>query len=310
MHRHMKIVLAAAVMLGSTVAQGRDFDYPGADRTGFSDINDRGIALGSAIVGQDPYPFLLNLRTGELTNLTPLPGNVLTIHEGINNDGVIVGGLINRDKNTTKAFIREPDGVFSFFSHPRAHTATFATAINERGLIVGTWDTPDFHQFGFIYNPATGKFRNFGAGESLEPFGINKWGKVVGRLVVFEKDDPCGGGPVGSGALLYGFVRHSDGFISYFQLNRQQTSASDVTNDGVVVGTVYDPVSEKARIFGVRVPRERCVFLDVPRRKLMGESGREYVVGGINSHDRIVGVAIDRENDVFTLHGYITTLKR
>ena len=310
MHRHMKMLLAAALVLGSAAVQAREFDYPGAQRTGFSGINDRGIALGSAIVGLDPYPFLLNLRTGELTNLTPVPGNFLTLHEGINNDGIIVGELFDRGDNTGVAFVRQPDGTYSFFSHPRAHTITEANAINERGLVAGSRDTPEGGFAGFIYDPATGKFRNFAAGQSINPNGINKWGKVVGRVIVLEKDDPCGGGPVGSQVLLYGFVRHPDGYISLFQVNRQQTSAGDVTDDGLVIGTVYDPPATKPRIFAARIPRERCVFVNVPRRKLIGVPGTEYVVGGINDFGRIVGTVIETSGDESTLHGFITTLQR
>ena len=55
MHRNLKVILAAALMLGSAATQADEqielFDYPGARATGFNDINDRGIALGRAAVG-------------------------------------------------------------------------------------------------------------------------------------------------------------------------------------------------------------------------------------------------------------------
>ena len=314
MHRNLKVILAAALMLGSAATQADEqielFDYPGARATGFNDINDRGIALGAAAVGLDIYPFLLNLRTRELTNLTPFPGNFLTFWEGINKHGIIVGSRFNNDDDTTVAFIRRPDGTFTFFSHPSAHTTTFATAINEQGLVTGVRDKADFRRVGFVYDSEKGKFTNFVAAHTTEPRGINKYGKIVGFAVVLAKDDPCGGGPVGHEARLYGFVRYRDGFITLFQFNGQDTIAYDVTDDGLVIGSVDDPPISAPRIFARRIPRERCVLLNVPRSKLIGVLGTEYVVGGINDFDRIVGTTVDTSDDGFIHHGFITKLER
>ena len=160
------------------------------------------------------------------------------------------------------------------FLYPKAHTITGANAINEQGLVAGFRDKPTGGYAGFVYDIATGKFINFAAGQSTQPHGINKYGKVVGRAIVLAKDDPCGGGPAGHKARLYGFVRYRDGFITLFQINGQQTSASDVTDDGLVVGSVYDPPATKPRIFARRIPRERCVFLNIPRSKLIGVQAR------------------------------------
>jgi hypothetical protein len=312
MYRHFRMVLAAGLILGLSPALAneriRNFEYPGAQRTGFLGVNDRGQILGAAIVGSDAYPFLLDIRANELTNLVPIPGNVLYLVNGLNNDKVLVGELYDNDLDTAVAFIQQPDGSYTTFSHPKARTITGATAINERGLVTGIRDRRNGGFAGFLYNIKTGRFQNIVAGQSLEPNGINRHGVVVGRVVVLRKDDPCGGGPSGSDVLLYGFVRHKGGLITLFQVNREQTYGGDITDDGQVVGSVYDPPAGKSRIFVVSVPRERCVFLKVPRDKLIGTPGIEYVVGGVTDGGKIVGTAHEfSPPDVNTLRGFIAT---
>jgi hypothetical protein len=307
------LVVAAAFVIAPFAAQAdgsvRLFSFPGSDRTGLNGINDHGIAVGAAIVFPDAYKFTLSVRTGELTLIDPPPEDFESFGpEGINNRGVIVGGVFDSDTNMSTAFIRQPDGSFSYFTHPDARSYSWAMAINEAGLVAGSHDFFPEGTEGFIYNTDTGQFINFLASPFTSPNGINRLGKVVGHVLIPADEDTCGGGPVSAtGFIQYGFVRHQDGFITLFQVNGQSTYAGDIRDDGLIVGAVFDPVVNKDRIFTGRVRKEPCVFLNRARSKLIGRAGFQYVPRGINDNGRIVGIAIQSVGvDESIIYGFVT----
>jgi len=316
MRRNYLVSIVAAIVLSPIPAWAdgnvRLFSFPGSDRTGLNGVNDHNTAVGNAIVFPDAYKFKWHVGTGELTLIDRPPDFEYFGFEGINNHGVIVGGVGDSETNMSMAFIRQPDGSYSYFAHPDAHQFhTWAFAINEAGLVTGSYQFDPQGSggstAGFIYKSNTGRFTSFLQSPSTTPFGINRFGTVVGQVFIAQEEDVCGGGPVSAGLIRYGFVRHPDGFITLFQVNNQATYAGDIRDDGLIVGAVFDPIVNNDRIFIGRVRKEPCVFLTRARSKLIGKAGFEYVPRGIADNGRIVGIAIQRVGvDESVIYGFVT----
>jgi hypothetical protein len=122
-------------------------DAPGVSNTALNDINDRGQATGQAFNSADPanshYAFLRE-RDGTFTRLPDVPGARQTIHIGLNNRGqtAATAAFLSADGTfvTLRAF-RYDDGKRTRIAVPGA-VSTFATAINDRGHIVGYYTDP------------------------------------------------------------------------------------------------------------------------------------------------------------------------
>jgi hypothetical protein len=122
-------------------------DAPGVSTTFLNDINDRGQSTGQAFDAADPqnthYAFLRE-RDGTLTRLPDVPGAAQTIHIGLNNRGqtAATAAFLSADGTfvTLRAF-RYDDGEPTRIAVPGA-VSTFATAINDRGHMVGYYTDP------------------------------------------------------------------------------------------------------------------------------------------------------------------------
>lgn len=291
---------------GTAGAEGniKLFDFPGANRTGFTGINDRGKAVGVALTIPTSQPFLYDFRTGALDVLTSPPGDVNMMLNGINNRGAIVGVLLNPDGLTGPGFIRNADATFTFFTHPDCDGATDARAINEDGFVVGSCNRGD-QTVGFLYNAAKNRFRNITVAPYVFMHGVNVHAISVGQAMFPADQDPCGGGPAGAALLEYGLVRYPDGTITLFQVNRQQTDAGDITDDGVVVGSAFDPAANTDRLYATRIKRKPCFFARVPRSEFLSPPGTEVVVNGVNDYGRVVGIAFVSQDGP---HGFYRTI--
>ena len=122
-------------------------DAPGVSNTTLNDINDRGQSIGQAFDAADPrnthYTFLRD-RDGTFTKLPDVPRAVQTIHIGLNNRGqtVATAAFLSADGTfvTLRAY-RYDDGEPTRIAVPGS-VSTFATAINDRGHIVGYYTDP------------------------------------------------------------------------------------------------------------------------------------------------------------------------
>jgi uncharacterized membrane protein len=122
-------------------------DAPDVSNTTLNDINDRGQSTGQAFDSADPqnthYAFLRE-RDGTFTRLPDVPGAVQTIHIGLNNRGqtAATAAFLSADGTfvTLRAF-RYDDGKPTRIAVPGA-VSTFATAINDRGHMVGYYTDP------------------------------------------------------------------------------------------------------------------------------------------------------------------------
>jgi hypothetical protein len=122
-------------------------DAPDVSNTSLNDINDRGQSVGQAFDAADPrnthYAFLRE-RDGTFTRLPDVPGAAQTIHIGLNNRGqtAATAAFLSADGTfvTLRAY-RYDDGERTRIAVPGA-VSTFATAINDRGHIVGYYTDP------------------------------------------------------------------------------------------------------------------------------------------------------------------------
>ena len=122
-------------------------DAPDVSNTTLADINDRGQSVGQAFDSADPknshYTFLRE-RHGTFTKLPDVPGAAQTIHLGLNNRGqtAATAAFLSADGTfvTLRAFWYD-DGKPTRIAVPGA-VSTFATAINDRGHIVGYYTDP------------------------------------------------------------------------------------------------------------------------------------------------------------------------
>jgi hypothetical protein len=122
-------------------------DAPDVSTTTLADINDRSQSVGQAFDAADPrnshYAFLRE-RDGTFTKLPDVPGAAQTIHLGLNNRGqtAATAAFLSADGTfvTLRAF-RYDDGKPTRIAVPGA-VSTFATAINDRGHMVGYYTDP------------------------------------------------------------------------------------------------------------------------------------------------------------------------
>jgi hypothetical protein len=119
--------------------------------------------------------------------------------------------------------------------------------------------------------------------------------------------DPCGGGPEGATLIEYGLVRWPNGTITLFQVNHQQTDAGDIDDEGLIVGSAFDPTANTDRLFATHVKNEPCHFRSIPRRNFLSPPDTEVFVTGVNDHGRVVGIAFVSGDGP---HGFYKTLPR
>ena len=128
------------------------YDYPEAVGTALTGINDHeeivGVWIDANVVS---HGFLL--RKGATTAIQ-VPGSIGTRPNGLNNRGQIVGTYFGADGVRHGFLLDSKRGVYQTLDYPNASSSslflTVLTAINDHGVIVGTYD--DF-SFGLVATP-------------------------------------------------------------------------------------------------------------------------------------------------------------
>jgi len=166
-----------------------EYPAPGASFTRFLGINARGQIVGM-YVNQDSVPcgFLLNKFGSDPIPIQylhpefPQP-EFLTVPNGINSQGIVVGEIRRRtDPTTSWGFVW--DGVmFTLFARPDGSGGsygTMASSINDRGDIVGAYWLPDpWRLVGFHLR--SGLYRDVAVeAKSVRLNDINNAGTIVG----------------------------------------------------------------------------------------------------------------------------------
>jgi uncharacterized membrane protein len=231
------LVLAATVCSCPAFA-AYDFvsiDYPGAVQTDAFGINNAGTVVGNGydVNFNQIAGYSYDSKKGSFTTLTPVPGSLETLANGINEPGEIVG-FLTFDGVTALAYVRSKKGVYTTFSHPGS-SDTEARAKNNNGLVTGLYiDDNTGNLVGFIYDTGKNTFTDIflGPGGTIAQ-GINNKGEVVGGA-----DLDAGVACTGCLAGIYGWLRAPNGAFSFFQVNGTGTQARGITDSGVITGFI------------------------------------------------------------------------
>lgn len=306
---HLLFIVTTALVAGPLLAeaQGYDYesiDYPGAGLIQVFGVNNRGNAVGNAFVDPDAFPFVYDTRNGTITNIAPIGDYDSTAILGISESGVVVGSVSNNSTGVVSGLIVDKNGNATVFDHPDAVSETRARAINNRGLVTGYRDSDDpFGRIGFIYDPKTGTFTDIVPSRFTIAQGINSRGEVVGSAFFIPDDDPCGTGSQVS-SVRYGWLRTTDGNVTYFSVNGERTSARGISDSGTIVGfsTSVDQVNNRfvTKGFVTELDGTQCQQITIAEEDLLQFPGavETFLQGITNSGGVIVGIHLD-EFDVF-----------
>ena len=230
-------------MLDRLLAQAQyDFeviDYPGAPDTQVFGINDRGDAVGNGFSDLGNFPFVYDTKKGTFTDVAPIAGFDSTAVLGISDSDVLVGSVTVDVPFRESGLIFYKDGSTTVFDHPDAVAFTQARGVNNEGLVTGFRDDLNVPGVGFIYDPEIDTFTDLNPTSFFTiAQGINSQGEVVGSSNFTDANDPCPG--LGNPFLRYGWLRATDGTVTYFEVNGSHTSARGISDEGSIVGFVID----------------------------------------------------------------------
>ena len=303
--------VAVGLMAGPMVAQAQydylSIDYPGGGDTQVFGVNRRGHVVGNGIIDSETFPFVYASKKGTFTDVAPLAGYSSTSVLGTNDRGDMVGSVVSLDGLTTSAFIRDNDGNITVFDHPDAVSFTQARAVNNDGLVTGFRNDISVLGAGFIYEPETGTFTDLIPTSVFTiAQGITSKGDIVGSAVFLPDDDPCGTQPPGlADSVRYGWVRTTDGNVTYFDVNGLRTSARGITNSGVIAGFVQYPFTNMGRGFVTELDGTQCQAITIAEEDLLEFPGAFFTIAhGVTQSGDVVGWY---ERELGIIGGFIAT---
>lgn len=206
-------------------------NYPGATFTDVRGLNSAGEIVGYTNLGGFRY------SAGNYSLLPPAPDGLQTSAHGINDDGLIIGSAAPADGSSSVGFILDGTS-YGFFSYP-GRTHTHARSINAAGVVTGFAVNHDLSDnVGFIYDPVAMTFTDVVAptGSFVIAQGINTAGQVTGSAII-------------PGAGRNGFLRETDGTMTYFKIDGAGTAARGINNNGLIAGWYYDNTSTSINVF-------------------------------------------------------------
>jgi uncharacterized membrane protein len=196
------------------------FQYPGGDDTLPIGINDSRVISGSSFVNN--YSEIVSfLYDGTTFTTIQAPGNTVTLANGINNAGEIVGGYGTLD--TTKAFIRIGTR-FKTIPAPGNYNNAYGNGVNNVRQIVGSTD-----EAAFLYSH--GKFKRIAVPGAIHTsaWGINDKGVIVGSY------DACS-----PGCADHGYVLRNGKYLKLDYPGAVATFAFGINAAGQIVGAYVD----------------------------------------------------------------------
>jgi serine/threonine-protein kinase len=205
------------------------------------------------------------IRLTDVGNLT----RALTVGQGINDSGHVVGYIDHKGKDGSRAFVY--DGKKVRFLEEIERGSTRAYAINKHGRIVG-WSNAKGYIRAFLYDGAAMKDLGTLGGLSSEAHAINDAGLVVGKSTVPDGEE-------------HAFLYDGTGMKSLSPL----TDAWAIGSSGQVVGCG-----------SVRAGGEyAALYQNGMTRDLSLPTWRRSIARGINSAGQIVGEATTRSGYSF-----------
>jgi hypothetical protein len=160
------------------------FDPPGGSGTFPQGISPDNTVFGFYNANGVDTGFLLD-ETGKYTTLKA-PGAVSTEVTGLNSHNQAVGNIVLAAGGYSAFFWQ--NNTFTIF--PYSTTASSASAINENGIVAGSYTDPGGMGAGFVWNPATASMIAVNApvsNESLVINGINNSNQITGTYGVSVK---------------------------------------------------------------------------------------------------------------------------
>ena len=203
------------------------------------------------------------------------PGASETVPTAINNAGTVTGYYY--DSAGQHSFVRTADGNIITFDPPGTGLGSYATGINQAGVITGEFENAngtDTH--GFVRAPdGTFTMIDVPGGTGLtNPTSINPRGIVAGSYAV--------------NITFHGFVRSSNGIFTTFDPPGSIYTEADAINpSGTITGFYLWPISQNVQGESgfVRSPDGKLVTFDPP---LVG-SLVNYPIPSINAQGVVAG---------------------
>jgi hypothetical protein len=239
-------------------------DFPGADSTIVTGINNKGDIVGAYLISGTGHGFLLS--GGNYTTID-FPGSTSTLVMGINDQGDMSGYYFNDGGILAHGFLLQ-SGSFTLIDVPNANR-TFVAGLNNNDEVVGFSFDRDNNFHAFKYSAG-----NFTAIQTKrhhnEPGGINNDGDITGLMAL---GNPLNGKT--AGYLIKSGVVHA----------LTDVGATSVVGRGLndldeVVGTAFR-VTNQGHAF--LFTNGKYVLLNVPGNTFTSEA---Y---GINNAGSIVG---------------------
>jgi uncharacterized membrane protein len=258
-------------------------DAFGSGGTQITAVNSRGLVAGDNDYLSD-NPGFLRYRNGEFGTLY-VPGSSCAVPVAMNDSGEIVG-VACLFPQAIRGFIWSP-GHSLTFSVPNAGIWVGVTALNSSGVVAGAYlDRFEQNMRHAFIRDSAGNVTSFDATDNAvatEATAINASGQVAGWYLDASKN-------------LSPFFRDVNGTITLFTAGTgTQGQATGINDDGVVVGSAYNDISENAF---ERDAAGNITILTLPFSNLASAAV------AINLSGVIVGTYYDQASAV---HGWVMT---
>ncbi len=207
------------------------------------------------------------------------PGSFSTTPRGINNKGEVVGDYQN--SSGVFGFLLS-NGTYTSINCPGATTGTYATGINDDGVIVGYFTT-DLKTIAFTFQKGNCKNLPDFNGSAVNPYDINDAGQIVGAYFVATDVD-------------HGFELTGKTYTDISVPASSQTFAAGISSAGEIVGSYYDASLGE---HGFLLRNGTYQTIDIP-----GATGKTSA-SGLNDKSFIVGSYQDPT--LGTYEGFVTT---
>jgi len=289
--------LAVGLIAGPLVAQAQYryevFDHPDADGIQVFGINNRGDVVGNVTDEVGGTPFVYDSKKGTVTDVAPSAGHLDTGLVASNDAGVMVGSVVNLAETMTSGFIRDGQGNFTIVDHPLGVGFTQFRGVNNIGLVTGfrADASVNINIVGFIYDPKSVTFTDIiPTSYNTIAQGINSKGEVVGSSNFTPETDPCPG--LGNPFLRYGWLRATDGTVTYFEVNGSHSSGRGINDQGSIAGFFLDLNDGYFKGYIAELDGTQCQSLTLGPSDILDVPGTdETIAAGINNAGVISGGA-------------------
>jgi hypothetical protein len=297
-------VLAAAPAAVASPAQQlrfRTINVPGAAATELLAINDFGVLAGGY---QDATGWHAFIKTARHITRFSYPRSSYTIASSIDDQGT-ASGWYQRSDGSYAGLVRSPAGQLTPLSDPRAGTGanqgTIATAVNDRGTVVGLYITSANIEHGFVYR--SGRFATVDVPGGF--YGKPGWGSYINDLnnagVMVGEYTPS------NDNVVEGYVetpgRHYFSFTAPGAGTRPgyRTEPESISGTGVIAGDTLGPsgIYHGWALSGFRyTPINDPLATTIPAK---GRNGGTFPTV-INRHGVLVGTYFDARH---VEHGFL-----